>query len=122
MKRTLEFILGLVGGCLFTLIALIALVGAVVYDDPGFLLVQGQTSAVSSAVIVILLALLGLAGAIFVNKKNTMCGIFMLVSGVVGLSASGFPWSVCWCVPLIVAGVMACLPKTVKKSVSNTVI
>ncbi len=125
MKRTAEFILGLIGGCLFSLIALIGFIGAILYGSEPFsiLSTSGEEAVVvSSAVIVLLLSLLGLFGAIFVNRKNTLSGILMLVSGVVGLAASGFPWSALWALPLIVAGVMACVPKDEKPRGQNTAI
>src|SRR5690606_10597885 len=122
MKRKAEFILGLIGGCVFTLVGVIDLLGAVFYGSGSLGALaygQGRSFVISSALIVFLLALLGLAGALFVNRKDTLSGIFMMVSGVMGLASSGFPWSALWSVPLIVAGVMACVPKSEKQLGQN---
>lgn len=118
MKRQVEFILGLIGGCVFALVGLVGLFAAIFFGSAlygEFSAGQGQSITISSALIVFLLALLGLAGAIFVNKKDTVSGIFMMISGVMGFAVSGLPWSVLWSVPLIIAGIMACVPKTMKQ-------
>lgn len=122
MKRKAEFILGLIGGCIFALVGLIGLLAAIFFGSVSYGVLsaeQGQSITISSALIVFLLALLGLAGAIFVNKRDTMSGIFMMISGVMGFAVSGFPWSVLWSVPLIIAGIMACVPKSAKQYGQN---
>lgn len=121
MKRKAEFILGLIGGCIFTLLGLIFLLFSIFSDYssinilPGGTEISGSSMIISSALLVLIFALLGLFGAIIVNKKDTAGGAMMIISGVIGFAVSGFPWSFIWTFPLIIAGIKACVPKCQKQ-------
>lgn len=116
MLRTVEFILGLIGGILSSVAGFVILMFSFSYGNFFRIIPAGaeisDTMAVMAGVIILLTALLGLAGAIFVKRRSVMGGIFMLVSGILLLAVSGFPWSILWATELIVAGVMACVPKS----------
>lgn len=118
MKRTAEFILGLTGSIIFTIIGIVALLYAVFSGGVAFDILPAveinPNSAISAAIILLIFALLGLAGTILVNKKNTLSGIIMIISGIMGFAISGFPWSFIWSFPLIIAGIMACVPRNTK--------
>jgi len=119
LKRLVEFILGLIGGSLFTLLSLVIL-AFTLFENTSSLnilpntVLTGNSVVVSSVLIMLLFALLGLTGAFLVKKKATAAGIMMIISGIMGFAISGFPWSFLWTFPLIIAGMMACLPKTAK--------
>jgi hypothetical protein len=117
MNRTAEFILGLVGGIIATVVGVVLLLFSVAsgYASLGSLPGNGGVNgppAIYFCIILIVFALIGLAGAVFTRKKPGTAGILMIVSGILSLAASGFPWSFIWSTELIVAGVMACIPKT----------
>jgi hypothetical protein len=121
MKRQAEFILGLVGGIIFSIVAVVYFLlsmasGRSVVELLPSAEASGSATVISYCIIILLLALLGLFGAIMVNKKDVTAGILMMVSGILGFASSGFPWSFLWSVPQIVAGIMACVPKKMAPS------
>jgi len=115
MKRTVEFILGLIGGIISAVVCFVMLMFSLAYGNAYYSVFGGESlygmMAVYANIIILVLAFLGLFGAIIVKRRTVMGGIFMLVSGVLLLAVSGFPWSILWSAVLIVAGVMACIPK-----------
>lgn len=82
MKRTAEFVLGLIGGILGIIIAFITLVGAI-----SLLLGNEPVEGIEIAFTVIytiglILSIVGLVFACRVNKNSKVSGIMMIIAGV----------------------------------------
>ncbi len=111
MKRTPEFVLGLIGSLLGLICAIIALTvggfGAVFG-------VEEATLTITLGWFAILFSILGIVGASLVNNWTIGAGIFMLVSAVGGLVCISFGYIVPF-ILLIIAGLMALLRKEKSK-------
>ena len=82
MGRTIELVLGLLGGIFGIIGALIALmIGGVdaAFSD------TGESSIISAGWIAVLLSIVGIVGSIMVRKRPKVGGILMLIAAIGGL-------------------------------------
>lgn len=107
MKRTPEFVLGLIGGILGFIGAIIALsVGGL----GGALGAEGATTITTLGWFAMLFSVIGIVGAALVSNWTIGAGIFMLVSAIGGLICISFFYALSF-ILLIIAGLMALLRK-----------
>lgn len=112
-KRTTEFVLGLVGGIFGFLGAIAALVVGVFAGSFGEAfgsaeVVAAGTQLVGLAVGAIIMAIIGIVGAVMVKneKRHKIAGGLMIISAIGGLIAVSL-YYVLATVLLLIAGVMA---------------
>lgn len=95
MKRTGEFVLGLIGG----IIGILASLSGTLFGALATSMGVDQGGAVSTASwIALVLSVLGLIGACIVKKNSTLASIFMLIAGIGGF--------ICISMLYIVAGIL----------------
>ena len=108
-KHTGELVLGIIGGVLGLIMGTIALFVGGINSAFG-----GGETVVGLGFAALLLSVLGIVGAAFVNSKTKVAGWFMLIAGIGGfISISLF-----YLVPgimFIIGGLMALLRKDKKK-------
>ncbi|WP_109689916.1 DUF4064 domain-containing protein [Tumebacillus permanentifrigoris] len=102
MKRTAEFVIGLIGGivgilCGFSGVLLGGVAEAMQVDG------SGTVSAASW--VAILFSVLGIVGASIVRKKTGLGSLFMIISAVVGFICISFFYTVP-ALLLLIAGIM----------------
>lgn len=111
MKRTAEFVLGLIGGIFGFIGAIIALtVGGL----GGAFGAEGALTITTLGWFAMLFSVIGIVGASLVNSWTIGAGIFMLVSAVGGLICISFFYILPF-ILLVIAGLMALLRKEKKK-------
>ncbi|HWO95763.1 MAG TPA: DUF4064 domain-containing protein, partial [Bacillus sp. (in: firmicutes)] len=105
MKRTTEFVLGLLGGIFGIIGAFIALfIGGV---DAA---INGSSNIIGLGWTAVILSILGIVGSVVVKGKPKLGGIFMLVAGIGGFICVSFAYILSG-VLLIIAGVMGVFRK-----------
>ncbi len=107
MARTVEFVLGLLGGIFGFFGALLALAFGGI---GGALGAEGASTVVGLGWVAILFAILAIVGAAIVKSKPKLGGGFMIVSSVGGLVCISFAWAISF-VLLLIAGLMAVIKK-----------
>ena len=107
-KRTVEFVLGLIGGILGFFGAIFALaVGGI----------AGAFGAESASMVsnlgwsAILFSILGIVGAALVKSKTKLGGWFMIISAVGGVISISFAYALSF-ILLVIAGLMAVIKKS----------
>jgi len=111
MKRTTEFVLGLLGGIFGFFGAVIALfIGGV---DAAFSS-SGDSEIIGLGWAGILFSILGIVGSALVKGKPKLGGIFMLVSAIGGLISISFFYILSF-VLLMIAGLMGLIRKNKKE-------
>jgi hypothetical protein len=82
MKRTTEFVLGLIGGIFGATSAVIAMfIGGV---DAAFSS-TGTSDIIGLGILALILSILGIVGASIVKMKSVLGGIFMLIAAIGGI-------------------------------------
>ncbi len=110
MKRTAEFVLGLIGGIFGIIVAIIVLtMGGL----GGALGAEGAATVSTHGWFVMLFGVIGIVGASLVNSWTIGAGIFMLVSAIGGLISASLFYILPF-ILLIIAGLMALLRKKKK--------
>jgi hypothetical protein len=106
-KRTVEFVLGLIGGIVGFLGALVALaVGGL----GGAFGAKGASMVSSLGWLAIVFSILGIVGAAIVGNKPRLGGTFMLVSAIGGVISVSFAYALAF-VLLLIAGLMGLIRK-----------
>ncbi|MDI6892792.1 MAG: DUF4064 domain-containing protein [Actinomycetota bacterium] len=106
-KRTVEFVLGILGGTLGFLGAGFVLFFGSVYSSFGG---KDASTLVSLGWAAILFAILGITGAALVKSKTKLGGWLMLASAIGGIISISFMYALPF-VLLIIAGLMAIIKK-----------
>lgn len=107
MKRTTEFILGLLGGIFGFIGAIIALfIGGV---DAAFSN-SGESEIIGLGWAAIFLSILGIVGSVVVKGKPKVGGIFMIISAVGGVIAISLFYLLSF-ILLLIAGLMGVFRK-----------
>ncbi len=110
-KRTVEFVLGLIGGIFGFFGAIFALmvggIGSVLGAEAGSTVVNLGWAG-------ILFSILGIVGASLVKSKTKLGGWFMIISAIGGVVSISFAYALSF-VLLIIAGLMAVIKKDNKK-------
>jgi hypothetical protein len=102
LKRTAEFVLGLIGGIFGVLAGLfLVFVGGVA----SAMEVKEGNIVSGVAWISILLSILGIIGSCMVKKKTVLASIFMLIAGIAGFFCTGLFFIVPGAL-LLIAGIM----------------
>jgi len=115
MKRTTEFVLGLIGGIFGIISGVIALMIGGLGSALG-----GASTVGSLGVWAIVLSILGIVGASIVSSKSRLGGIFMTVAAIGGTICI----SMFYILPgilLIISGLMALIKKDKPVIVSNNI-
>lgn len=114
MKRTTEFVLGLIGSIFGFFGAIMALfIGGV----DATINSSGESSIISSGWVAIFLSVLGIIGSVMVKGKPKVGGILMIVSAIGGL-ISIFLLYLLPFVLLLIAGLMGIFRKTKTEVIS----
>ena len=111
MGRTVEFVLGLIGGIFGFFGALFALAFGGI---GGALGAEGASGIVGLGVAAIFFSILGIVGAALVKSKTKTGGWLMIVSAIGGVISISFAYALSF-VLLIIAGLMAVIRKGSKK-------
>lgn len=114
-KRTVEFILGLIGGILGFLAAMAALalgalaggLGAAIDSEEAM---QSGAFVITLGFAAIVFSIIGIIGAALVKSKPKVSGVLMLVSAFGGLFSISMFYSLSF-ILLLIAGLMAILKK-----------
>lgn len=107
-KRTVEFVLGLIGGILGFFGAIFALaVGGIV----GVFGAEGASTVSNLGWAGIFFSILGIVGAALVKSKTKLAGWLMIVSAVGGVISISFAYALSF-ILLIIAGLMAVIKKS----------
>jgi len=106
-KRTVEFVLGLIGGIVGFFGAIFALfVGGLA----GAFGAKSASLVVGAGWFAILFSILGIVGAALVKSKTKLGGWLMIISAVGGVISISFAYALSF-VLLIIAGLMAVIKK-----------
>ncbi|MBI2128613.1 DUF4064 domain-containing protein [Candidatus Woesearchaeota archaeon] len=110
-KRTVEFVLGLIGGIFGFFGALIALMfGGIGYALGG----KGASTVIGLGWLAILFSIIGIVGAALVKSKTKLGGWMMIISAIGGVISVSFAYALSF-ILLIIAGLMAVIRKGDKK-------
>jgi hypothetical protein len=108
MGRTVEFVLGLIGGIIGFFGAIIALmIGGIGSALGGG---KGASLLTSLGWMAILFAIVGIVGAALVKSKTKLGGWLMIISAIGGVISVSFAYALSF-VLLIIAGLMAVIKK-----------
>ncbi|MBI1935703.1 DUF4064 domain-containing protein [Candidatus Woesearchaeota archaeon] len=107
-KRTVEFVLGLIGGIFGFFGAIFALM---VGGLAGAFGAKSASMVVNLGWVAILFSILGIVGASLVKSKTKLGGWLMIVSAVGGVISISFAYSLSF-ILLIIAGLMAVIKKS----------
>ncbi len=107
-KRTVEFVLGLIGGIFGFFGAIFALM---VGGLAGAFGAKSASMVVNLGWVAILFSILGIVGASLVKSKTKLGGWFMIVSAVGGVISISFAYALSF-ILLIIAGLMAVIKKS----------
>lgn len=110
-KRTVEFVLGLIGGIFGFFGALIALMFGGIGSALGG---EGASTIIGLGWLAILFSIIGIVGAAIVKSKTKIGGWMMIISAVGGVISVSFAYALSF-VLLIIAGLMAVIKKGDKK-------
>lgn len=110
-KRTVEFVLGLIGGIFGFFGALIALMFGGIGSALGG---EGASTIIGLGWLAILFSIIGIVGAALVKSKTKVGGWMMIISAVGGVISVSFAYALSF-VLLIIAGLMAIIKKGDKK-------
>jgi len=110
-KRTVEFVLGLIGGIFGFFGALIALMFGGIGSALGG---EGASTIIGLGWLAILFSIIGIIGAALVKSKTKVGGWMMIISAVGGVISVSFAYALSF-VLLIIAGLMAVIKKGDKK-------
>jgi len=110
-KRTVEFVLGLIGGIFGFFGALIALMFGGIGSALGG---EGASTIIGLGWLAILFSIVGIVGASLVKSKTKIGGWMMIISAVGGVISVSFAYALSF-VLLIIAGLMAVIKKGDKK-------
>ena len=110
-KRTVEFVLGLIGGIFGFFGALIALMFGGIGSALGG---EGASTIIGLGWAAILFSIIGIVGAAIVKSKTKVGGWMMIISTVGGVISVSFAYALSF-VLLIIAGLMAVIKKGDKK-------
>ena len=106
-KRTVEFVLGILGGIFGFLGAMFVLFFGSIYSSFGG---KDASTLVSLGLAAMLFAILGITGAALVKNKAKLGGAFMIISAIGGVISISFMYALSF-ILLIIAGLMAILKK-----------
>lgn len=107
MARTIEFVLGLIGG-IFGFFG--AVIGLAIGGLGGAFGASEASTIMSLAWVAILFAILGIVGSVVVKSKAKLGGTFMLVSAIGGLICISFFYLLPF-VLLLIGGLMGLIKK-----------
>lgn len=114
MKRTTEFVLGLLGGIFGFFGAIMALfIGGV---DAAFSS-SGESSIVGLGWAAIFLSIVGIVGSVMVKGKPKVGGILMLISAIGGVISISL-FYLLPCILLLIAGLMGVFRKNKENTIS----
>ncbi|WP_171779429.1 MULTISPECIES: DUF4064 domain-containing protein [Clostridium] len=106
-KRTVEFVLGLIGG----IFGIISGIGAVGLGGLGSAVgASGSTTVGGLGIVAILFSVLGIVGAVFVRTKGKLGGAFMIIAAIGGFICISY-FYILPGVLLIIPGLMGLLKK-----------
>ncbi|QGQ46626.1 DUF4064 domain-containing protein [Metabacillus sediminilitoris] len=111
MKRTTEFVLGLIGG-IFGLIGAVMAIFVGVLDEA----FSGSTEISGLGWSAVLLSILGIVGSVIVKRKPKLGGAFMTIAAIGG-TISIFVFYILPGVLLFIGGIMGLFRKDKTKSV-----
>jgi len=111
MARTVEFVLGLIGGIIGFFGAVIALLFG---GLGGALGAEGASQIVGLGWLAILFSIAGIVGAALVKGKRRTGGWLMVISAVGGVISVSFAYALAF-ILLIIAGLMALIRKGATK-------
>ena len=107
MKRTKEFVLGLIGGIFGIIGSLMAMfIGGAA---TAFGSSHGSTIT-GSAIIALILSILGIIGSVIATNKTTLAGIFLIAAAIIGFICI-FMFYILPGILLLIAGLMCFLRK-----------
>ena len=106
-KRTVEFVLGLIGGIFGFFGAIFAMLVGGLGKIFG---ASGASTVVGLGWAAILFSILGIVGASLVKSKKKLGGWFMVISAIGGAISISFAYALSF-VLLIIAGLMALIKK-----------
>lgn len=110
-KRTVEFVLGLIGGIFGFFGALIALMLGGIGSVLGG---KGASTVIGLGWLAILFSMIGIVGAALVKNKTKLGGWMMIISAIGGVISVSFAYALSF-ILLILAGLMAVIRKGDKK-------
>ena len=106
-KRTVEFVLGLLGGIFGFIGAIFALIAGGIAGAFG---AKSASLVVNLGWVAILFSILGIVGAALVKHRTKLGGWLMVISAIGGVISVSFAYALSF-VLLIIAGLMALIKK-----------
>ena len=102
-SRTVELVLGLLGG----IFGLIGAITAIMFGGLGQALnASGASSIVGAGVMAIIFSIIGIVGAVIVKSRNKTAGYMMLISAFGGLICISLAYVISF-ILLLIGGIMA---------------
>lgn len=108
MKRTVEFILGLIGGISGIICAFIAMI--IGGTTAAFGSTSTGNSIITCSIIALLLSVLAIVGSVIISSKTRLAGIFLIIAAIGGFICI-FMFYVLPGVLLIISGLMCLIKK-----------
>ena len=114
-KRTVEFVLGLIGG-IFGIIA--GIIAMTVGGLASAFSADGASTVTNLGVGAILLSVLGIVGAVVVGSKGKLGGLFMTIAAIGGIICVSYFYILSG-ILLIIPGIMGLVKKNQSKLKTN---